>query len=343
MWKDPKNQPSWRSGWGGFTDQLRLYCVLGSMKRAQHIATIYIGLSLCSCGQAASVERSLEKDSQVSGLALVAVVGQGAAVIPFDQPARYYTLKWGISIPTFAPSGRVIAWNMRAMFEEPKVVIETINGAQLFRKALWRDLSLLSLSDKCGRIALLERSGPKYPGAFDLRWTSMDLSGNEFVDRMQGPQSHGADWSPDCRFIVYGKGDEIRLFDANQRTSVQIGRGYDPAWSPDGKTIVYRNSAGAVSFMDAKGQAQSCPLESHRLLGAIRWSPDGTYVSFIERISPARPALFSATTRLVACRAREGDCLTVKEFGEIRGYHDEFHWILGYRDFCRDCQPGEAF
>ncbi len=300
-------------------------------------------LSLCTKARTESVESDLDRDSRSEGLALVAVVGQQTAVFPFGQPAKYYTTKWGIAIPTFAKSGRVIAWNIRTMFQEPEVVIETVNGEQSTKKALWLDLSILSLNETCGRIALLARSGKRYPGAFDLRWTSMDFSTDEFVDRLQGQESHGADWSPDCRFLVYGKADEIRLFDTKDRTSVQLARGYDPAWSPDGKVIAFRGPVGTVSLMNAKGQLLPSPLESHLSLATVRWSPNGKYVSFIEKISPRRPGLFSSTTRLVVCRVQDGDCLTVREFGEIRGYYDEFHWIVGYKDFCRDCAPGEPF
>ena len=264
--------------------------------RSRNFVAITMALSLCVKARTASVENDLEKDTRLEGLALVAVVGQGTAVFPFGQPAKYYATKWGVAIPTFAKSGRVIAWNIRTLFREPAVVIETVKGEQSTKKAFWLDLSLLSLNEICGRIALLARSGQKYPGAFDLRWTSTDFSMDEFIDRMPGQESHGADWSPDCRFLVYGKADEIRLFDTKAKISVQIGRGYDPAWSPEGKTIAFRGLVGTVSLMNAKGQVLPSPLESHLSLATIRWSPNGRYVSFIEKISHVRLG-FSAPRR----------------------------------------------
>ena len=312
------------------------------MMCGRSLTLISLILADCAIAHGANLKTELEKDSQTTGLALVSVVGQKTVLMPFDKEPKYYSTRYSGGIPTTSKSGRVIAWNVRTMFREPQVVVERVKGEQLTRKAFWLDVSLLSVNENCNRIALLVRSGKENPGAFDLRWTSLDLSADGFIDRLLGTESHGADWSPDCGALVYGKGDEIYMFDTKNHAPVQVGRGYDPAWSPDGKAIAFRGVVGTVSFMNPKGQILRSPLESHAALSSIRWSPHGKYLSFIEKIDQRRLEPFSATTRLVVCRVQDGGCLTAREFGSIRGYY-EFQWILGYENFCRDCERAAPF
>ena len=303
------------------------------------------GLGLCLCcatAQAMDLKVELANESRTTGLALVAVVGQNTVVVPFDKEPRYFTSKYAVAIPTFSKSGGVIGWNIRSLFHESQLVIETIKGERVANKIFRSDVSVLSIAETCDRIAIMERSGKQDVGLFDLRWASMDLNNDGFIDRMQGQDSHGADWSRECRFLAYGKGDRIYIFDSKNRASSLSWQGYDPAWSPDGRRITYRGPVGNLLLADPKGGIRSWPLESHHALAAIRWSPSGKYVSFIEKISPRRPGMFSATTRLVVCRVEGGDCLTKWEFGEIRGYY-EFNWITSYESFCRDCRPAARF
>ena len=210
------------------------------------------------------------------------------------------------------------------------------------KSTLHSNLSLLSLNETCKRVAFLRPSGTDFTGMVDLRWSSFDFSSGLFIDRLRlGGSSYGADWSPDCRFLAYESEGDILIFDTKNHTSARTQHGHNPVWSPDGRTIMFRAPWGSVSFVNPQGAIVRSSLDNHMALGAIQCSPDGKYVSFTEELPGPHIPLFGATRRLVVCRFQDGACMTVREFGPINAYEDVFHWILGYRGFCADCNPAE--
>ncbi len=309
-----------------------------NLRRA--LAIMLIVFSRCA---GASIESELNRESQINGLALAGVVGQHTIVIPFGDAPRYYKTKWGVAVPTFTKSGRVVAWKVQAFMRPPKLIIETVEGKQLANHSFSSDFNVLSFDETCNRIALLIQSERNAPMAFDLRWQSLNSSTNEIMDGSKITDSaSSADWSPDCRFLIYERDTDIYIFDTRDRTTTLIQRGHDPAWSPNGRTIVFRALVGGIALMNTKGDIVSSPLEKHVPLGPVRWSPDGKYVSFAEKeTSPIPISFFSATARLAVCRVQDGSCITAREFGSINAYYNVFHWVVGYKDFCRTCEQAE--
>ena len=101
-------------------------------------------------------------------------------------------------------------------------------------------------------------------------------------------------WSPDSKRITYGsEGNSegnIYVVDLNGNTTKLAENAgtanYNPAWSPDGKKIVYvgwsQLNGGAIYTINPDGSSQ-IKLTTGNIRGAdeLIWSPDGTKIAFI--------------------------------------------------------------
>jgi Tol biopolymer transport system component len=107
--------------------------------------------------------------------------------------------------------------------------------------------------------------------------------------------AHGLSWSPDGRRILFthptdrgavGRGNRSEVYVVNadgsgQRRLTTIRRSYlaSPAWSPDGRRIVYgHNWQLWVMNADGSGQRQLTLKGAHNFNPA--WSPDGRSIAF---------------------------------------------------------------
>ncbi len=126
-------------------------------------------------------------------------------------------------------------------------------------------------------------TGPDITG-FDIHVMNADGSGSTALtsDGSTNARNVFPDWSPDGTKILWEKGRQIWVMDANGANARQLRAfGSLPRWSPDGTRIAFHGENG-LSVMDADGsnvrvlQAGA----SVDFFASPAWSPDGTKILF---------------------------------------------------------------
>jgi hypothetical protein len=295
-----------------------------------------------ACGMDdAGVRRELRNESANSGLALAAARGNSIVIIPFDSEERYFQTDYTRQLKIFGTPGRMVVWLYRPNFlETSQFFIDFIGGQRVRSMKRFPGSQFVpeALNEATGRLAFSGRlQGKDSPEG--LHWASSDLSHSSFIDQQNGY----CDWAPDGSALTYEKKGQIFIFEIASNFSRRVTSGHDPTWSPNGESIAYRAPDGRASLVTTAGLPMSWPLSRHKPTSAIRWAPDGRYVSFTETIPDQHIPFISASDRLLVCRVRDGALITVQKFGLGPAGPMSFYWILQYRKFCADCKRGDPF
>jgi dipeptidyl aminopeptidase/acylaminoacyl peptidase len=215
-----------------------------------------------------SVAQMLERAGVGSGWAgvlVAAVLGLGASTAVAQ--AKGFTIEQTLSAPyssdlLAAPSGGRLAW------------VANLGG----RRNLW--------------VAEPATGGKNYVSRQITQYADDD-----------GQEINGAEWTPDAALLVYVRGDSATsenhpvpnpagfLKGAQQRLWVvgaeggeprMLGEGHSPAVSPDGKQVAYtlKGQLWLVRLDDPKAKPEQL-LQTRGAVENLRWSPDGTRVSFV--------------------------------------------------------------
>jgi WD40 repeat protein len=305
------------------------------------VAVMRLVLAVCLVGflrahatcNAADLRVELRNESQEKGMALVSASDRDVVLIPFDASEKRLEAPYRPTIAAFGKGGQVVLWWFKKTFLDlhGECVIDSTSGHELATSTPpVAGFHPLTLSEVSRRVAFFSNPGNS------LGWASFDFSARGDVDT-------GAlypDWSPDGSQLAYERSGEIRVFDVSKSSSRRIASGHAPTWSPDGMSIAATSTDGYASLLTTDGSPLKWHLQTHRPLGPIRWSQDGRYVSFAERIIGSPP--LGPQYRLVVSRVSDGETITVKEFGGGAVGYATFEWIVNYREFCPKCTPIES-
>ena len=305
-------------------------------QQAVRLPAVLIGalVILNACGaDDPGLREELRNKSAANGLALAGASGNSIIVIPFDVDARYFESDY--ASVAFGKAGRVVLWwNRRDFFDfSGEFVIESIDGKQITAvRPPTGGFHAAGLSENASRLAFLGTlRGKNAPRG--LYWASFDFSSSGLVD----PEAGYPDWSPGGGALVYEKEGHIYLFDVSSSSSKPLVSGQYPTWSPNGKLIAFVAPDGRASLVTTEGVPTSWPLNTHRPISPLRWSPDGRYVSFSEAL-PSAFGLVDAASHLLVCRVSDGKTITVRTFNSEAVNFQAFQWIVEYRKFCGRCR-----
>jgi len=288
---------------------------------------------MCGCGRTddEGLRRALRIESAKTGLALIAARGDQIHVIPFDAPESYVRAPYRSPIVSFGKGGTMTSWWYRQDFLDPlgQLVItengQTISTAVSPRLSNFRPVALTEVGK---RVAFFSTS----PQTNRLYWASFDLSKSSPVDELTGEP----DWSPDGLSLVYEKKGQIYTVNVLTSSAHALAFGRDPTWSPNGKWISFVGTDGTASLMTTDGKSATWALAKYKPAGPIRWSPDGSYVSFAEKL-PVVYGLLDAVARLLVCRPADGAAIGIRELNSESADSRSYFWIVNYHRFCNRC------
>jgi WD40 repeat protein len=308
------------------------------------LAAPALTLSLsCSHSGHRDLTTELKQESSSTGLALVQPNSNRFIVFPFDGEQRYFKSSFRQPLlVTFGKAGRMILWYRPPLLGEiiadhsstGEATITAIDGTTVKEVELpVVRFSPEALSESSRRLAFTGTlRGPLQPNG--LYWATFDFSESGFVGTVDGHPC--CDWSPDGQFLAYESRGHIYIFDVSSGRSRTLVEGIEPNWNSDGNWIAFRGADGRASLITRDGAPVVWPIDQYRPNGPIRWSPDGRYVAFSEPIRWHIPIL-GAYNRIAIARVSDGAIISAADFGAFWPNYLEYHWMVGYHNFCREC------
>src|SRR5262245_18913850 len=130
-----------------------------------------------------------------------------------------------------------------------------------------------------GRVLALDNTNGAYCYAAGLWFVNPDGSAFRQVLERGAPLV----WSPDSKLLATSR--PVRVFSLDTHEWSDVGRGFGPSWSPDGKEIAYtHNDRIVVTALHAGDDA--C-VQSGIRGSNPSWSPDGRHLAFIRYVGGA--------------------------------------------------------
>ena len=112
----------------------------------------------------------------------------------------------------------------------------------------------------------------------------MNPDGTGATKVTSGVGEYDPDWSPDGTKLLFGRGGDIFVIDADGQNEVQLTDSSTylsyPQWSPDGTQVLYhRESWAQLYVMNADGTNQRKLVDGHAR--RAKWSPDGSKILYM--------------------------------------------------------------
>jgi len=193
------------------------------------------------------------------------------------------------SAPKWAPDGRRIYFQRVGKDGVPSIL--SIGEHGLDERVVVQNGSVYSLSEK-GKTLVFERL---VNGRYLFYKKNLESGVEEEIpiqdiEELRGKEARGPVLSPDGRWLgltFKTRGWNIRTVDLNTRKIYRVGKGCEPAWSPDGNRLLWSRARGigrtSIWSADRWGG-------NHRVVSDMRssrsheyfpqWSNDGRFVVF---------------------------------------------------------------
>jgi Tol biopolymer transport system component len=89
-------------------------------------------------------------------------------------------------------------------------------------------------------------------------------------------------WSPDNKQLVYEAGENVRVYNLEEKRSRLIAAGKYPTWSPDGNWIVFLNHDKYYAIHPS-GAERHLLFKSWHSESGLFWSPDSRLVAYVSQ------------------------------------------------------------
>lgn len=132
-------------------------------------------------------------------------------------------------------------------------------------------------------------------------------------------------WSRDGSAIAYSKAGKIFVYTLADRKALPVTDGTNPAWSPDGGWIAYRDPNGQASVITPQGHSAHRVGADTKILRGVRWSPDG---QFVLAAVLRRDMYFDNSTQLLIIRVSDGKMIHVEPLVGGNGTEDRVFWVV---------------
>jgi Tol biopolymer transport system component len=132
-------------------------------------------------------------------------------------------------------------------------------------------------------------------------------------------------WSPDGERIVYGTGNRLQVYDLHDHTSIELGMGVAPAWSPDGRIAVLDHDAFYAIIPASK--EKKLLFEAKNVRSGLTWSPDGSLVAYESLTDHYIKNTDFVARRLRVRRLADNAETWIAEESDV-AYVPSFQWIL---------------
>jgi Tol biopolymer transport system component len=133
-------------------------------------------------------------------------------------------------------------------------------------------------------------------------------------------------WSPDDKQIVYVVGSSIRIYDLKEKKWHELAQGKDPAWSPDGSWIAFRDGDSYYAIRPS-GAERKLLFKTFFARSGPWWSPDAAVVAYqcVDKKMPKHSEF--ATRQLRVRRLSDNSDDWVAEGSDV-DYVPSYQWVL---------------
>jgi hypothetical protein len=189
----------------------------------------------------------------------------------FEDRSHYFTSS------RFSSDGQAIVGLMGLQLVVLNQNFETLWKIRPSNPNIWR----LALSPSRTQVAFISLvSGSKFAlGIVDASGKEQHLAN---LDRGDNDGSWGLSWSPESDRLVYGRNGEVKIIDVVARSSLTVGEGFEPTWSPDGKWIAYRRRDGRAELYNLARRVPVLLAGGVKITSSVHWAQDSEHVMVVE-------------------------------------------------------------
>lgn len=109
---------------------------------------------------------------------------------------------------------------------------------------------------------------------------------------------HGFSWSPDSAKLAYGLDGSIRVHTLATGSTVVLGEGHSPDWSPDGHRIALVSGDDLWTMSEQGTDRTQLVTAELRAASRPEWSPDGQQIAFLSTRQHPPPPVYERVVRL---------------------------------------------